>query len=77
MSLLFLKIFLTQDTSFMEKPTVDISIWISVQINLRDSCYMALSISPMGFPGYSDGIEYAGNVGDPGLIPGWEDPQEG
>ena len=28
----------------------------------------------MGFPGVSDGKEYACNAGDPGLIPpGWED----
>ena len=26
------------------------------------------------FPDGSDGKESAGNVGDPGLIPGWEDP---
>ena len=28
----------------------------------------------MGFPGGSDGKESACNVGDPGLILGWEDP---
>ena len=30
----------------------------------------------MGFPGSSDGKASAYNVGDPGLIPGWEDPLE-
>ena len=29
-----------------------------------------------GFPGGSDGKESASNVGDPGLIPGWDDPLE-
>jgi len=29
-----------------------------------------------GFPGGSDGKEYACNVGDPGLTLGWEDPLE-
>ena len=29
-----------------------------------------------GFPGDSDGKESACNVGDPGSIPGWEDPLE-
>ena len=29
-----------------------------------------------GFPGDSDSKESACNVGDPGLIPGWEDPLE-
>ena len=28
------------------------------------------------FPGGSDGQEYACNAGDPGSIPGWEDPPE-
>ena len=27
-----------------------------------------------GFPGGSDGKDSSCNVGDPGLIPGWEDP---
>ena len=30
----------------------------------------------MGFPGCSDGKQSACNVGDLGLIPGWEDPLE-
>ena len=30
----------------------------------------------LGFPGGSDGKESASNVGDPGLIPGWDDPLE-
>ena len=30
----------------------------------------------LGFPGGSDGIESACNVGNLGLIPGWEDPLE-
>ena len=30
----------------------------------------------MGFPGSSNGSESAYNAGDPGLIPGWEDPLE-
>ena len=30
----------------------------------------------VGFPGGSYGEESAHNVGDPGLIPGWEDPLE-
>ena len=30
----------------------------------------------MGFPGGSDGKEYACNVGDLGLILGWKDPLE-
>ena len=30
----------------------------------------------MDFPGGSDHKESACNVGDPGLIPGWEDPLE-
>ena len=30
----------------------------------------------MGFPGGSDGKQSACNVGDVGLIPGWEDPLE-
>ena len=30
----------------------------------------------LGFPGASDGIESACNVGDPGSIPGGEDPLE-
>ena len=29
-----------------------------------------------GFSGGSDGKESACNAGDPGLIPGWEDPLE-
>ena len=29
-----------------------------------------------GFPGGSDSKESACNAGDPGLIPGWEDPLE-
>ena len=29
-----------------------------------------------GFPGGSDGKESASNVGDSGLIPGWDDPLE-
>ena len=29
-----------------------------------------------GFPGGSDNKEFAWNAGDPGLIPGWEDPLE-
>ena len=29
-----------------------------------------------GFPGGSDGKEPASNVGDLGLIPGWDDPLE-
>ena len=28
----------------------------------------------LGFPGGSDGKESAGNMREPGLIPGWEDP---
>ena len=32
-------------------------------------CYM-----DVGFPGGSDGKESTCNAGDPGLIPGWEDP---
>ena len=28
----------------------------------------------VGFPGGSDGKESTCNAGDPGLIPGWEDP---
>ena len=27
-----------------------------------------------GFPGGSDGKEFANSAGDPGLIPGWENP---
>ena len=30
----------------------------------------------MGFPGSSAGKELACNAGDPGSIPGWEDPLE-
>ena len=30
----------------------------------------------MGFPGGSDGKASACNAGDPGSIPGWEDPLE-
>ena len=30
----------------------------------------------VGFPGGSYGEESACNVGDPGFIPGWEDPLE-
>ena len=30
----------------------------------------------MSFPGGSDGKESDLNVGDPGLIPGWENPLE-
>ena len=30
----------------------------------------------LGFLGDSDGKESANNVGDPGFIPGWEDPLE-
>ena len=30
----------------------------------------------MGFPGDSDSKESACNVGDPGLMLGWEDPLE-
>ena len=31
---------------------------------------------PMGFPGGSDSKDFACNVGDPGSIPGGEDPLE-
>ena len=31
----------------------------------------------MGFPGGSDGKASAYNVGDPGLIPGWDPSGEG
>ena len=30
----------------------------------------------MGFPGGSDGKESTCNVGDLGVVPGWEDPPE-
>ena len=37
---------------------------------------LASTIDYVGFPGGSDGKESACNVGDPGSIPGWEDPLE-
>ena len=37
---------------------------------------LASTTDYVGFPGGSDGKESACNVGDPGLIPGWEDPLE-
>ena len=33
-------------------------------------------VNSLGFPGGSDGKESACNLGDPGSIPGWEDPLE-
>ena len=37
---------------------------------------LASTIDYVGFPGGSDCKESACNVGDPGSIPGWEDPLE-
>ena len=39
------------------------------QLNAKSKHYM-------GFHGSSDGKESACNAGDPGSIPGWEDPLE-
>ena len=33
-------------------------------------------LSSLGFPGGSDGGESSCSVGDPGSVPGWEDPLE-
>ena len=44
-------------------------------MNAHDACLMSL-IFTLGFPGGSDGKEFACNVGDLGSIPGQEDPLE-
>ena len=41
-----------------------------------ESGILAKIPSNMGFPGVSDGKQSASNAGDPGLIPGFEDPLE-
>ena len=41
-----------------------------------ESGILAKIPSNMGFPGVSDGKQSASNAGDPGLIPGSEDPLE-
>ena len=37
---------------------------------------LSITLRPRGFPGGSDGKESAYSAGDPGLIPGSEDPLE-
>ena len=44
--------------------------------NLITRLVILNSIITLGFPGSSSGKESICNVGDPGSIPGWEDPLE-
>ena len=43
--------------------------WSAKRVLSECSCF---SVAALGFPGGSDGKESACNVGDLGLIPGWE-----
>ena len=45
-------------------------LWQAWQLRLRSDLVMC------GLPGRSGSKESACNAGDPGLIPGWEDPWE-
>ena len=51
-------------------------IWTSPDGQYKNQIDYVLCSHILGFPGGSDGKESACNVGDLGLIPGWEDPLE-
>ena len=52
--------------------------WELYSCDLQSKVLLKLGAYTMclGFPGGSDGKEYACNAGDSGLISGWEDPLE-
>ena len=56
-----------------QRSLVGYSPWGHKELDTTDQLYLPLK---PGFPGGSDGKEFACSVGDLSLTPGWEDPLE-